>query len=201
MMRLLLIRHGQTVDNVTRTIGTQYPGRPLSDEGVAQATSAATRLIAEEDIRLIGHSPLLRARQTADALTAVLGVPSVEVAGVEEITAGDLEGLPYAAGMGGYMGTMQQWWRNPAARIPGGESGVEFIARFDAGIEDATLNGDETVAVVSHEAAIRVWASLRAENLDEESSRAYGLDNVGVVVMTGSPSDGWVAESWAGIPL
>ena len=44
-MRLLLVRHGQTMSNVDRVLDTKVPGAPLTEEGRAQASAfAAVRL-------------------------------------------------------------------------------------------------------------------------------------------------------------
>jgi broad specificity phosphatase PhoE len=86
--------------------------------------------------------------------------------------------------------------------MPGAGDGNAFFARFDAAIETiAERHPDATVAVVSHGAAIRVWAGARAANLDAHYGAHQQLDNTGVVVLSGSPADGWRAETWAGEPI
>ena len=87
-------------------------------------------------------------------------------------------------------------------RMPGAIDGHEFFRRFDDAI--AAIAADhpgQTVAVVSHGAAIRVWAGARASNLGAEYTVNRHLDNTGVVVLTGSPDEGWRAETWAGEPI
>jgi hypothetical protein len=46
-----------------------------------------------------------------------------------------------------------------------------------------------------------VWAGARCGNLGGDRTVNRHLDNTGVVVMTGSPGDGWIAETWAGEPI
>lgn len=201
-MRLLLIRHGVTADNIARTIGSRLPGPPLSADGIAQASALARRL-AGEQVSRIHSSRAVRAVQTAASVAEALRVPLHEVDGAQEIDAGDLEGLPHDEAMPAYFGTIQRWWTDRSARIPGGESGHEFMARFDGAI--ATIctrdEADGTVALVSHEAAIRVWASSTASNLDAESSRRLDLRNTGIVTLEGSVKDGWRATDWSGLAL
>lgn len=200
-MRLLLIRHGETSDNVDEVVGTRLPGPPLTSTGRAQAHELGARLVHAPAV--IHSSHARRAVETAERVAAVLGVPHVQVEGLHEIDAGDLEGRPYADALEGYAGTMQGWWTDPEARIPGGESGSEFVERFDRAVT-AVVDGrpdDEVVAVVSHEAAICVWAANVATNLDAEFSRTHGITNTGVVELEGSPGDGWVATSWDGHPV
>lgn len=199
-MRLLLIRHGETVDNAGRTIGSRMPGPPLSATGNAQAVALGEALAPEGLVR-IHSSRALRAVQTAVAAANALGIPHVELDGAQEIDAGDLEGRTYAEAMSGYAGTMQQWWTDRDARIPGGESGTEFMERFDRAIRTITVGGDAVAALVAHEAAITVWASSTASNLDAAFSRAHGVRNTGIVALDGSPDAGWRALSWDGLTL
>ena len=200
-MRLLLIRHGETSDNVDRVIGSRLPGPALTRTGREQAHGLAARLAHAPVV--VHSSQARRAVETAETVAAALGVPHVQVEGLHEIDAGDLEGRPFADALEGYAGTMQGWWTDPDARIPGGESGTEFVARFDQALTTVVDGApdDAVVAVVSHEAAISVWAANVATNLDAEFSRTHGIANTGVVELEGSPQDGWVVTSWDGYPV
>lgn len=55
--------------------------------------------------------------------------------------------------------------------------------------------------MVSHGAAIRVWTAARARNVDVPFAGAHRLDNTAVVILEGSPREGWQALSWAGADL
>ena len=67
-MRLFLVRHAHAVD------GTPDDLRPLSDRGREQARELAAQLAAAQpDVVL--SSPLLRARETADAIARASGAP------------------------------------------------------------------------------------------------------------------------------
>lgn len=200
-MRLLLIRHAETADNVDRVVGSRLPGPPLTSTGREQARGLAARLPPTSAV--IHSSHARRAVETAETVAEALGVPHAQVEGLHEIDAGDLEGRPYADALEGYAGTMQTWWTEPGTRIPGGESGSEFMDRFDRAVA-AVLDGspdDGLAVVVSHEAAICVWAANVASNLDAEFSRTHGITNTGVVELEGSPQDGWTVTSWDGSPV
>jgi len=201
-MRLLLVRHGETADNIARTIGSRPPGPPLSAVGLEQATALA-QVLEDEPVGVVHSSEALRAVQTARTLARALGVPHREVVGAHEIDAGELEGLTYAEALPVYMSTMQQWWSDREARIPGGENGREFLLRFDEAIASVIrgTGSEETAVVVSHEAAICVWAANTAENLDAEFSRTHGLRNTGIVALERSHAGGWTALSWEGHAL
>ncbi|NUR02099.1 MAG: histidine phosphatase family protein, partial [Streptomyces sp.] len=97
------------------------------------------------------------------------------------------------------MKTVFAWAEGDTAlRMPGGESGEEALGRYDAVVAEAARSGAATVAMVSHGAAIRMWTAARADNVDVPFAAARPLDNTGVVILEGSPADGWKALSWAG---
>jgi broad specificity phosphatase PhoE len=199
-MRLLLIRHGQTIDNVRGAIGTVIPGPPLTELGVQQAAAVPTAL-AETPIDAIYASTMLRTQLTAAPLSSARGIDVEVIDGIHEIGAGALEGHSDEDAVRTYMGTIFSWWVDTDARIPGGENGTEFFGRFDTAIERIAAEHDGTVAVVSHGAAIRTWTARSSANLDADFSRTHQLDNTAIVVMEGSPTHGWVTTEWDGSPV
>lgn len=199
-MRILLIRHGQTPDNVSGSIGTVAPGPGLTELGTRQAAAIPVALAAEP-IEAIYVSTLVRTRLTAQPLAAARGLELRQVDGLQEIAGGDLEGLSDDASITVYMGTIFSWWNDFSARIPGGENGNEFHSRFTHAINAIAAAHSGTVAVFSHGAAIRTWASYSSTNLDPEFSRTHGLENTAIVTLEGNPVDGWKATQWAGEPV
>ncbi len=200
-MRLLLIRHGQTIDNVHGALGTVVPGPGLTELGAAQA-AAIPAALAGEAIDAVVVSTMTRTQQTAAPLAAALGLEPRIVDGLQEIDAGDLEGRSDEEAIRLYMGTIFSWWSSFDGRIPGGENGAEFSERYTAAIAEVYAeHPDGTVAVVSHGAAIRTWGCWSAQNLDAEFSRTHVLENTGVVTLEGSPDGGWVATHWEGTPV
>ncbi|MEU9478836.1 histidine phosphatase family protein [Streptomyces sp. NPDC048191] len=198
-MRLLLVRHGETPSNVDRLLDTAVPGPALTPLGEAQA-AALPEALADEDIEAVYASTLLRTRLTAAPLAAARGLQVIVRDGIREVSAGDLEMLPGESAEGRqYMRTIFAWAAgDTASRIPGGESGEEALARYDAVIAEAAASGAGTVAVVSHGAAIRLWTSARADNVDIAFAAARPLGNTGTIVLEGTPADGWKALSWEG---
>lgn len=198
-MRLLLIRHGQTPANVRGLLATARPGPGLTKLGLKQA-KAILDAVAGEQIAAIYVSPLTRTAATAAPLAASLGLEPQVLEGLEEIEAGELEDRHDMPSVMTYVRTVFGWAAGELeARMPGAGDGIEFFARFDAAIEAvAARHPDATVAIVSHGAAIRVWSGSRAANLTADFTAHRHLENTGVVVLTGSPAEGWVAETWAG---
>ncbi|MEV7325524.1 histidine phosphatase family protein [Streptomyces sp. NPDC093970] len=198
-MRLLLIRHGQTPTNVDFLLDTAVPGPGLTELGERQA-AALPAALADEDIELLYVSTLTRTQLTAAPLAAARGLVPVVRGGLREVFAGDLELLPGHSEHGQeYMRTVFAWAAGDTAlRMPGGEDGAETLSRYDAVIAEAAASGARTVAVISHGAVIRLWTAARADNVDVPFAAARPLDNTGVVVLEGSPADGWKAVSWQG---
>ncbi len=201
-MRLLLIRHGQTPANVRGELATARPGPGLTRLGRRQAASIPDA-VAGEQIAAVYVSPLTRTAETAAPLAASLGLEPQVLEGLEEIEAGDLEDLRDMPSVMVYVRTVFGWAAGDLdVRMPGSIDGNEFFARFDGAIERiAAQHPDACVAVVSHGAAIRVWSGARAANLGADYTANRHLDNTGVVVLTGSPAAGWLAETWAGEPV
>lgn len=72
-MKLYLARHGQSIHN--RDNNDPGPHSPLTDEGRAQARLLGEWLPANASIHAIYTSPFARARETADIVSAALGLP------------------------------------------------------------------------------------------------------------------------------
>ena len=72
MIRLFL-RHGE-VENKKDIFYGSLPGYKLSKKGEEQAISAANYIATNFKIKYIYSSPLLRARQTAEPLSNILGI-------------------------------------------------------------------------------------------------------------------------------
>ena len=170
-MRLLLIRHGQTPGNVLGQLDTAHPGPGLTELGERQAAALA-RSLANEQIDSLYASTLIRTQITAAPLSSARGLEIEVLEGLHEIEAGSLEKLTDKASHLRYLGTVFGWADGELdRRMPGGPSGHEFFERYDASIAriaaaaasgtGAASGGAGTVAVVSHGAAIRVWAGLR----------------------------------------
>ena len=82
MKTVYFLRHGQTDSN--KGARHQGPEAMLSGKGRTQAECAARKL-ADESFDIIITSPLIRARQTADAVASVTGKPVEEASLFEEL--------------------------------------------------------------------------------------------------------------------
>ena len=193
-MRLILIRHGQTESNVNHLLDTAFPGAPLNETGLAQA-EALVDAIAHEKIDVLYASTLTRAQQTAAPLANARGLDVVIADGIQEIAAG-VEEMNDQWDV--YVGMLNSWSPdNLDAGLEGGETAREFMTRFSNAIAAMEQAGDENVALVSHGAALRVWALAQAPHLTIEV--APPLENTQWIVLNGSTADDWSVERWGAL--
>ena len=189
-MRLLLIRHGQTQSNVNRELDTAFPGAPLNETGLAQA-EALVEALAHERIDALYCSTLTRAQQTAAPLAAARALEAVVVDGIQEIAAGVEE---MSTNWQPYVDMLNSWSpTNLDAGLEGGETARQFVTRFTNAVAAMEQAGDEHVALVSHGAALRVWAITQDPAVGD---LAPHLDNTQWITLTGSMTAGWRIERW-----
>lgn len=155
-MNLLLIRHGETTLNVARVL--QPADTPLSTRGLAQAAALAARL---DGAGLAGIlcSDLLRARQTAEPLAAMTGLPVVYSSLLQERNFGDLRGMA--------CDTLPFDPMLLDEAPPGGESSAAFLARVAAAFTEAVamqarLHGP--LAVVTHGLVVKAMLNHHVQH-------------------------------------
>lgn len=153
MTEFLLIRHGDN-DFLGHTLAGWMPGIHLNENGRAQAEWIADRLL-HVPIRAIYSSPLERARETAEPLARRLGLEIRISDALGEVHLGEWTGRAFDE-----LRNDPQWRRfnsfRSGARIPGGETMIEFQQRMLAAMEAIRREHPEgTVAVVSHGDPIR----------------------------------------------
>jgi broad specificity phosphatase PhoE len=152
---LYLVRHGRTQANADGLLlGRGDP--PLLPEGRAQAAALAAWL--PKDARVVS-SPLLRTRETADALERPVTLDERWI----ELDYGDVDGRPVLEVPDDFW---QQWRRDLDFAPPNGESLAVVGARVHAACDELAEEArDHDVIVVSHVSPIKAalaWA-LRAE--------------------------------------
>ena len=190
-MRLILIRHGETQSNVDRVLDTAHPGAPLTARGLQQARDLVEAIV-HEDIDALFVSTLGRAQQTGAPLAKRRGLEATVIEGIHEIPAGVEEMSPDWAT---YVGMLESWSpENMDAKLQDGESAREFMERFGAAVAAVEALGHNSVALVSHGAALRVWAL--AQDPAVASHITGPLNNAEWIVLNGSTADGWRVERW-----
>lgn len=148
---LILVRHGRTALNATGRLQGRID-EPLDDLGQLQAKAVAERVGPVDELVA---SPLIRARQTADAF----GVPFAVDERWIELSYGEYEGVAVTDVPSE---VWRRWREDPDFEPVGGESLATLDTRVRAACADiATRAMDRTIAVVSHVSPIKAavaWA-------------------------------------------
>lgn len=164
-----LARHGQTAYNLEGRFQGQQ-AVPLDDTGRAQALELAARAVPH-GFAALWSSPLLRARETAAAVAARIGLEPVFDARLMETDAGDWTDRSFADVMAE---APQQFAAfasgDPAFAFPGGESFAQQEVRVAAALADVE-GGALPALVVCHGMVIRAALASRAGHRVERFER------------------------------
>jgi probable phosphoglycerate mutase len=155
-MNLYMVRHGQTAasrDN--RFSGSSDP--PLTPVGEAMAEAFA-RAYAPVAWSAVYTSPMLRTRQTADALCRRTGAEAIVEDGLKEMAYGEWEGLLLDEVKQRWPAAYDYWAADVASRgTPGGETAFHVAARAMRVVEAIRARHESgNVLLVSHKATLRV---------------------------------------------
>ena len=189
-MRLLLVRHAETVSNVESLIDTGIPGGGLTALGHRQS-HALVNTLSGEPIDAIYASTHTRTGLTADPLARVRGI-TVEVdSGLGEISAGSLEMRGDSVAIAEYLSVLESWVGGRLSRrMPGGENGHEFLARYDFALQRIRAARCRAAAVFSHGGAIRTWTLIRARDAAGVVDVNRDVRNTEAIILTCTDS-GW----------
>ena len=198
--RLVLVRHGQSHGNVERRLDTRPPGADLTDLGVRQARDFARARTSAP--RLLLHSVARRAAQTAAAISGELSILPVEVDGIHEVQAGDLEDRSDDDAIAEFNRIYQVWLDGDLSEsMPGGENGHDVLDRYLPVLQDLRLRylDDRTatgdVVVISHGAAIRLAAATLA-GVEASFVLDHHLANTEAVTLAPITDGRWSCVQW-----
>ena len=153
-MRLILIRHGESEHALHPMIAGKEHCRGLTKQGFNQAHRLAERLRTTgevSDCQVLHASPVLRARQTAEVLTAQLALgPVQQDDDLCELHPGEADGLCWEAYRSTYGAFhLLAFPHRPFA--PFGESWLDFTSRVRTTLERlAKQFAGQTVVAVTH---------------------------------------------------
>jgi len=157
---IYLARHGQTAYNHEGRFQGQQDV-PLDDTGREQALDLAERAAAY-GFTALWSSPLLRARETAEAVSARLGLAAREDARLMETDAGDWTDRTFAEVQAEAPESFAAFASgDPGFAFPGGESFAQQEVRVSAALADVEA-GELPALVVCHGMVIRAALSARA---------------------------------------
>jgi probable phosphoglycerate mutase len=156
-MRLILIRHGESVGNLENRL-QGHEDYELTPRGERQAELTAQRLL-KEGTTAIYSSPLRRALATAEVIGTCTGCKVEPMPGLSEYHFGELSGMTYAELRQRFGTALPLPGERPPERVYPGEEGREaFFDRVTSAFgRIAGQHPGETVAVVSHGGPIALY--------------------------------------------
>ena len=150
---LYVIRHGRT-ERLEQKRHQGWANNPLSEKGEVQAWRAGARLLKHDGAKnatAIFCSPLLRCRQTADAINKFLNLPIIFDERITEYSKGSLEGM-WKASLGPVL--YEDGMTNP--RKYGGENHDDVYKRVKSFIDDLRKKKIDNVIIVTHQGTINM---------------------------------------------
>ena len=172
-MKLYIARHGETAWNAENLVCGRTD-LPLTERGMEQARLLAENAVGK-GIEVIIASPLLRARQTAQAVSDAIGVPVEIDQRLIELDFGIFEGKSRKDP--GFAYTRTQF----PTRYPGGESAFQMAHRVYSCLEDVKQKyAGKTVLLVCHGGVCRMVRSYFMDLTNDEYSNYYA-DNAALV--------------------
>lgn len=183
LMKIYLIRHGETEWNHLM----RFQGRedvPLNENGIAQARACGEAL-AGCGIQAVYTSPLARAHQTGRIIASCIGLSESAVTVLQELIERDLG--EYS---GQYIKDRADYFAIAAGTDAGGmEPFSSVLERMERGLGILSETGYETIAAVSHGAAINVLlAGLSDGRLGTGKTKLY---NGGITILEGNREEGF----------
>lgn len=183
---LVLVRHGRTVLTESRKISGGNGENPdLSELGRQDASEVAEELAKlghsgnfaylKAPVAVV-HSPIARARQTAQAIANRCSIPMISNDDLAEIGFGEWDGLTNEEMIAAFEEEYSAWRGSFEVAPPGGESLMDFDARvkkaFDSILERFA---GQTVVVVAHVMPIRALLKLA----NDASIAGFWRTNIG----------------------
>lgn len=184
--RILLVRHGQNLANVTREFSYKLVDYSLTELGREQAEYTGVYL-ATLDVDVVVSSPLKRAIETAEALTRRTGQPIHVIEGFREVNPGIFESQPPTdENWRTYDSVMESWLHGNTSRgMPGGEDYHTLERRVRSALDEATaIPGGPTRVITAHGGTIFAAVKVLAPDADIIGMWAGGIPNCSITELT-----------------
>jgi broad specificity phosphatase PhoE len=189
--RIVLLRHGRTAWNrIGRAQG--HADVSLDEVGRLQATNAAGHLATYEP-SFLWSSDLARARETAEELAAITGLPVVLDKRLREIDVGVRQGLTFDEFGEAYPDLIARFRAGEQVDVPGAETVEQVAERMVKVLVEAVqaLEAGRTGVVVGHGAALRIGLLALFELPEHAREMLAGMANCAWAVLEEHHDRGW----------
>jgi probable phosphoglycerate mutase len=195
--RILAIRHGETAWNVATRIQGQLD-IPLNPTGQWQAQRVAQALADQDTIHAIYSSDLLRAYETAQAISRTTGAPLHTHRGLRERGFGLFEGKTFVEIEKEWPEESRRWRQREPHWAPaqGGESLLQLRERISSTLHEiAAPHAGEQIVLVAHGGVLDQLYRV-ATGLDLQAPRTWELSNAALNRLLWTPQ-GLSLVGWA----
>ncbi len=193
---IFLVRHGSTDFNDNDLLQGRIDNK-LNDKGIKEVNKLSEEL-KKNDFEVIFHSPLLRAKQTAEIISEFHNAEFIEIKEFIEIDLGDWEGFKYHEVIEKDIDFHSKWMLNPEIKIPGGESYIDVYERVINGVNKVLKSKYSRILIVAHAAVNRsILAGIMKMN--PHTSRYFRMKNAAYskfLVYENNYDTYAVVESW-----
>lgn len=194
--RIIAIRHGETTWNVDARI-QGHLDIPLNATGRWQAQQLGLALAEREPIDVIYASDLMRAWETARAVSQATGTPLHPSVGLRERHFGTMQGRTFAEVEAEHPEVALRWRkRDPDWAPEGGESLLMMRERISATLNSlAAAHPGQLIALVAHGGVMDMLYRL-ATGQDLQAPRTWQLGNAAVNRLLWTP-EGLTLVGWS----
>lgn len=198
-MKLYFVRHGESEANTRHIISNRESSFHLTPLGKQQANALAEKLRGIP-FNVMFCSPVLRARETADILSASFGVPYQITEALREYDCGILEEKGDEESWRSHRYYFNEWVlrQNYESRPEGGESFLDILNRFLPFIESLKQRRDDNILLIGHGGLFLLMLPLILTNMDHEFGASHGIDHTECIVAE-LGSNGFACRQWGDV--
>ena len=198
-MKIIFTRHGESLANTLHIISNRNLPHPLTEKGRAQATALAEKLAGRPIVQVYA-SPVLRARETAEIVSARLDIPLEVTDALREYDCGILEGRGDETAWATHRQFVLDWLagKNRDQAPEGGEMFFDIrrrVANFVNSLAARHGESEAEILCVSHGGTYIFGLPGLLVNLDFDFAWEHGLGHTDIV-MTEEKEGGLICCSW-----
>jgi broad specificity phosphatase PhoE len=193
MMKMVLMRHGESVANLLQVFSNTGWKHGLTEAGREQARRNAQSLKAlYPEIRALYSSPLRRAAETADIIGTAFGMNYRVESRIVEFSVGIQEGSARKEDWDRFYRLWDGWLLEGRTRecIEGGECAEAVISRVGSFFDDAAMlfpRPEDTVLCIGHGGTWKAAVPFLVDNLAPAAVHPYWIDHTERVELNWEP--------------